>query len=82
MIDARLWSHRIHATFLPIIVSRLIFSLRRAAAKEAESWDLSAVGDSCMGGLPETEPLRFAYWLDVSYEASGALAPPNGEVQL
>ena len=35
------------------MVSRLIFSLKNAAAKQAERWDLSAVSDSDMGGLPE-----------------------------
>ena len=80
MIDTQLWSRRILATFVPIIVSYLRFSLRKAAAEQAEPWDLSAVGDSDMGGLPEVESLRFAYWFDASYETLGALALPNGEV--
>jgi len=33
-----------------------------------------------MGGLPEVESLRFAYWFDASYKTLGALALPNGEV--
>ena len=62
------------------MLSRLIISLRKTAAKQAEPWDLSAVGNSDMGELPEAEPLRFAYWLDVSRGSLGALAPQNGEV--
>ena len=80
MTDTRLWSHRIHATFVPIMVSRLIFSLRKTAAKQEGPWDLSDAGDSDVGGSPEVEPLRFAYWFEASYETLGALAPPNGEV--
>ena len=80
MIDTQLWSRRIHATFVPIMLSHLIISLRKTAAEQAEPWDVSAVGNSDMGELPEVEPLRFAYWLDVSRGTLGALASPNGGV--
>ena len=78
MIDSQLWSRRIHATFVPIMVSRLVLSLKNAAAEQAEQWDFSAVGDFAVGGSPEVEPLRFAYWFDASYGTLGALAPANG----
>ena len=69
-----------HATFLPIMVSRLMFSLRKNVARQAEPWNFSATDSSRVGGLSEVGALRFAHWFDVSHETSGALASPNGEV--
>ena len=62
------------------MVSRLMFSLRKTAAKQAKPWAISARGNYSMRALTEVETIRFAYWFDVSHETSGALAPPNGEV--
>ena len=77
VVDAE--SHRSHVVFLPMMVSRLMFSLRKTAAEQVGS--SSATGNSGIGRLPEGESVRFAQqWFDVSHEISTVLVPSSGEI--
>jgi len=67
--------------FLPVMTSRLMFSLRKAAVKRAGPPAPSAMGHSGRVRLPEDGTLRFVPERpDVSHGASETLVSQNGEV--
>jgi len=60
------------------MVSRLMFSLRKAVDKPPGSWTM---GDSNGGSSPEGGTLHSALqWFSASHEISGILTSLNGEV--
>jgi len=67
--------------FLPVMTSRLMFSLRKAAVKRAGPPAPSAMGHSDRERLPGDGTFRFVpERTDVSHGASESLASPIGEV--
>lgn len=67
--------------FLPVMTSRLMFSLRKAAVKRTGPPTPSAMGYSDRERLPGDGTLRFVpERTDVSHGASETLTSPNGEV--
>ena len=76
----QLGSHRSHAMLLPVMSTRLMLSLRKAAARPAESWSLSTMGERSKGrstgdGIRHFVPQKFK----VSQETSTTLVPPSTE---
>ena len=66
---------------LPIMVSRLMFSLKKVVDKGAGPWTMSTMGDSRGGRSQEGGNLSFASRrFDASHETSGTLASLNEEV--
>lgn len=45
---------------VPIMASRLMLSLKKAAAEPAEPWSLATMSDLNSGGPPRSGTLRFA----------------------
>ena len=66
---------------LPIMVSRLMFSLKKVVDQGAGPWTLSTMGDSCGGRSRGDGTLNFASRrFDASHETSGTFASLNEEV--
>ena len=67
-----------------MMVSRLMFSLKKAVDEQAGPWTLSTMGDFGRERSPDDGTLRFVtQTFDGSHEISGALAPPSeGVVEL
>ena len=65
---------------LPIMTSRLMLSLKKAATEPTGMWSLSTMGDFGRGMFSDQETIQFvSHEFNVSHEISETLPPPNGE---
>lgn len=80
----KLGTYRVNTVFVPVMASRLMLSLKKAAAKPTVPWSLTTMTNSGKGKTPEIGTIRFASWtLSGSQEISGTLSPSNeGDVEL
>lgn len=68
---------------LPIIASRLMLSVKRAAVEPTGLWSLSTMGGSGRGGPAEDGTLRFASRIfGVSPEAVSTSPSSEGDIEL
>ncbi|KAF9643583.1 hypothetical protein BDM02DRAFT_3123236 [Thelephora ganbajun] len=69
-----------HAMFLPIMASRLMLSLKKAATEPNELWSFSTMANFDTERSPEDGTIRFvSRTFDVPFEISDTTTSPNGE---
>ena len=76
--DFNFASHRVNTIFVPTMASRLMLSLKRAAAEPYAPWSLSTMTDFGRGTTPELRTIHFApRTLNGRQEISESLVPQN-----
>jgi len=71
------WVPRVNTVFVPMMASRLMLSLKKAAIEPNVPWSLKTMSDS--GRRTTLETIHFASWaLDGSHEISGIPTLPSG----